>query len=172
VGPNTELTTINQVEPIYVTFSIPQTQWRSAKPGQAVLIAPQDNPAAQEKGKLFFIDNNVDVTTGTIRVKALFQNKNHTLWPGEFVRVTLRLAIRPDALIVPGQAVQTGQIGSFVFVVKPDRTVESRPVVAGMHIDSDIVIEKGLEPGETVVTEGQLRLAAGSRVEMRGTAEP
>ena len=167
VSPNTELTTINQVEPIYVTFSIPQNQLPSVKKGQTVTVSPQDSSSSPENGNLFFIDNAVDPATGTIRVKASFPNRNHKLWPGQFVRVVLRLGTKPGALIVPGQAVQTGQDGSFVFVVKPDQTVESRPVVPGMHVDGQVVIEKGLELGETVVTEGQIRLAAGSRVRIR-----
>jgi multidrug efflux system membrane fusion protein len=172
ISPNTALMTINQVEPIYVTFSIPETQLRWAKKDQMVIVSPQNNSALSENGKLFFIDNAVDATTGTIRVKAVFPNRDRKLWPGEFVRVTLRLSTRPGALVVPSQAVQMGQDGTFVFVVKSDRTVESRPVVSGIRVDQDVVIEKGLELGETVVTEGQLRLAAGGRVQFTGSAEP
>jgi membrane fusion protein, multidrug efflux system len=172
IGPNTDLTTINQVEPIYITFSIPETQLPSVKKGQAVAVSPQDNPSSRETGKLFFIDNAVDPTTGTILIKAVYPNRDRKLWPGQFVRVTLQLGTRRDALIVPSQAVQTGQDGSFVFVVKQDQTVESRPVVPGMHVDGQMVIDKGLESGETVVTEGQMRLAAGNRVQIRGTGAP
>ena len=167
VSPNTDLTTINHVEPIYVAFSIPQNQLPSVKKGQTVTVSAQDSSSSPENGNLFFIDNAVDTTTGTILVKASFPNRNHKLWPGQFVRVVLRLGTKPGALMVPGQAVQTGQDGSFVFVVKPDQTVESRPVIPGMHVDGQVVIEKGLEPGETVVTEGQIRLTAGSRVRIR-----
>jgi len=172
IGPNTDLMTINQVEPIYITFSVPEAQLRSVKKGQSVIVSLEDDSSAPENGKLFFIDNTVDPTTGTIRVKAIFPNKNHKLWPGQFVRVILRLGMKPDALIVPSQAIQSGQDGSFVFLVKPDRTVESRPVVTGMRVDGEVVIEKGLEPGEIVVTEGQLRLAGGARVQIRGGEEP
>ena len=161
VNSNTDLTTITHVEPIYVAFSIPQDQLPSVKKGQTVTVSAQDGSSSPEIGNLFFIDNAVDTTTGAILVKASFSNRNHTLWPGQFVRVVLRLGMKPDALIVPGQAVQTGQDGSFVFVVKPDQTVESRPVIPGMHVDGQVVIEKGLEPGETVVTEGQIRLTRG-----------
>ena len=167
VSPNTDLTTINHVEPIYVAFSIPQNQLSSVKKGQTVTVSAQDSSSSPENGNLFFIDNAVDTTTGTILVKASFPNRNHKLWPGQFVRVVLRLGTKPGALMIPSQAVQTGQDGSFVFVVKPDQTVESRPVVPGMHVDGQVVIEKGLEPGETVVTEGQIRLTAGSRVRIR-----
>jgi multidrug efflux system membrane fusion protein len=114
----------------------------------------------------------VDATTGTILVKAVFQNRGHHLWPGEFVRVLLRLGTRPGVLVVPGQAVQTGQNGSFVFVVKADQTVETRPVVAGMHVNGEIVIEKGVQPDEMVITERQLRLTAGSRVQVRDPGAP
>jgi multidrug efflux system membrane fusion protein len=167
VSPNTDLTTINQVEPIYVTFSVPQNRLSALKKGLNVTVRKQDNSPSPEEGKVFFIDNAVDPTTGTILVKAVFPNRNHYLWPGEFVRVVLRLGTRPNALIVPSQAVQTAQEGSFVFVVKPDQTVESRPVVDGMRVNGEIVIEKGLAPGEMVVTEGQLRLMPGSRVQIR-----
>jgi multidrug efflux system membrane fusion protein len=167
VNSNTDLTTITHVEPIYVAFSMPQNQLPSVKKGQTVTVSAQDSSSSPEIGNLFFIDNAVDTTTGAILVKASFSNRNHTLWPGQFVRVVLRLGTKPDALMVPGQAVQTGQDGSFVFVVKPDQTVESRPVIPGMHVDGQVVIEKGLEPGETVVTEGQIRLASGSRVRIR-----
>jgi multidrug efflux system membrane fusion protein len=167
VNSNTDLTTITHVEPIYVAFSIPQNQLSSVKKGQTVTVSAQDSPSSPEIGNLFFIDNAVDTTTGAILVKASFSNRNHTLWPGQFVRVVLRLGTKPNALMVPGQAVQTGQDGSFVFVVKPDQTVESRPVTPGMQVDGQVLIEKGLEAGETVVTEGQIRLAAGSRVRIR-----
>ena len=128
------------------------------KKGQTVSVSKGDSAASIEDGKLFFIDNAVDATTGTILVKAVFQNRGHHLWPG--------------VLVVPGQAVQTGQNGSFVFVVKADQTVETRPVVAGMHVNGEIVIEKGVQPGEMVITEGQLRLTAGSRVQVRDPGAP
>jgi membrane fusion protein, multidrug efflux system len=164
-NPNTALTTINQIEPIYVAFSVPELQLKAIKQGQIVAATPGDKAGPDEMGKLVFTDNAVDVTTGTIRAKAVFPNPKHNLWPGQFVQVKLRLDTKPNALLLPSQAVQAGQNGSFVFVVKQDRTVESRPVVAGMRVDQNIVIEKGLEQGETVVTEGQLRLAIGSRVQ-------
>jgi len=163
---SSELITINQVEPIQVVFSIPETQLSLVRKSQIVTATPRDENAPPETGELTFIDNNVDPATGTIRLKATFPNSDRKLWPGEFVRVTLNLATRPDALIVPSQAVQTGQDGLYVFVVKADHTVESRPVVAGVRVDQDTVIEKGLNPGEMVVTEGQLRLAPGSRVQI------
>ena len=167
ISPNTDLTTINHVEPIYVVFSIPQNQLSSVKKGQTVTASTQDSSSSPENGNLFFIDNAVDTTTGAILVKASFSNRNHKLWPGQFVRVVLRLGTKPGALMIPGQAVQTGQDGSFVFVVKSDQTVESRPIVSGMNVNGQVVIEKGLVLGDMVVTEGQIRLTAGSRVRIR-----
>jgi len=167
VSPSAELTTINHIEPVYVAFSVPQNRLLSVKKGQTVTVSPQDSDLPPENGTLFFVDNAVDPETGTVLVKASFANRNHMLWPGQFVRAVLRLGTKANALTIPGQAVQTGQEGSFVFVVKPDQKVESRPVVPGMHVNGQIVIEKGLVPGEIVVTEGQLRLAAGSHVRIR-----
>jgi len=168
VSPSMSLMTINQVEPIYVTFAVPEAQLKSVGKGQRVMASTQDDTSAPQMGEVTFIDNAVDSTTGTIRLKGTFPNPTHKLWPGEFVRVTLRLATKPNALVVPNQVVQTGQDGTYVFVVKADRTVESRPVVSGARVDQDLVIEKGLEVGETVVLEGQLRLAPGSRVQLPG----
>ena len=120
---------------------------------------------------LTFIDNSVDATTGTIKLKGTFQNAANRLWPGEFVRVSLGLTTRPHATVVPNQAVQTGQDGQFVYVVKQDRTVEMRPVVTGTRVDQELVIDRGLQPGETVVTEGQLRLTPGSHVQVQDSRE-
>ncbi len=161
-----ELMTINQVQPIYVTFAVPEARLPAIKKSLPVMVSTQDGSAQLERGEITFIDNAVDTTTGTIKLKGTFANAEHKLWPGEFVRVTVRLATQPNALVVPNQVVQTGQEGSYVFVVKPDRTVETRPVVPGNRVDQELVIEKGLEAGETVVLEGQLRLAPGSRVQI------
>jgi multidrug efflux system membrane fusion protein len=106
----------------------------------------------------------VDASTGTIKLKGTFPNRDRKLWPGEFVRVTLRLATQANALVVPNQAVQTGQNGQFVYVVKADDSVESRPVVTGARFDQDLVVNKGLVAGETIVLEGQLRLAPGMKI--------
>ena len=169
---NLELVTINEVEPIYVTFAVPESQLPAIKRFMAqgklpVRARPQDESGDEETGVLTFVDNAVDMTTGTIRLKGTFPNRDHQLWPGEFVRVTLRLTTQQNAVVVPNEAVQTGQNGSFVYVVKQDRTVESRPVTTGARVDQDLVIDSGLQAGETVVTEGQLRLAPGSRVAVR-----
>ncbi len=161
--------TINQVQPIYVTFAIPESQLRDVKKYMAVgklpvFVSPQDDESEKQTGYLTFIDNSVDPTTGTIKLKGTFPNQDRKLWPGEFVRVSLQLTTHTNALVVPNQAVQTGQDGEFVFVVKEDRTVESRPVTTSVRVDQEMVVEKGLEFGETVVTEGQLRLSPGARV--------
>jgi multidrug efflux system membrane fusion protein len=169
---NMEMMTINQVEPIYATFAVPEAQLPAIKKYMAegklpVRARPQDEAGGEETGVLTFVDNAVDMTTGTIKLKGTFPNVDHKLWPGEFVRVVLRLTTQQNAVVVPNEAVQTGQSGSFVYVVKPDRTVESRTITTGARVDQDMVVETGLQPGETVVTEGQLRLAPGSRVVVR-----
>jgi membrane fusion protein, multidrug efflux system len=179
VNANTSsLMSITQVQPIYATFSVPETHLSAirrymAQGKLAVQATPQDgstNKAAQ--GVLTFVDNNVDSATGTIKLKGTFPNSDRQLWPGEYVNVVLRMAVRQNALVVPNQAVQTGQDGTYVYVVKDDQTVEMRPVTAGLRVDQDLVIDKGLEAGETVVTEGQLRLAPGSRVQIGGPNGP
>ena len=172
-----DLVTINQVTPIYVTFSVPESKLAGVKrymlAGKLpVIVTPQDDESVKQTGMLTFVDNNVDTSTGTIKLKGTFENTEKKLWPGEFVRVVLRLTTQANASVVPNQAVQTGQDGSFVYVVKKDNTVESRPVITGSRMDQDMVIDKGLDPGETVVTEGQLRLAPGSRVQVRDGSAP
>jgi membrane fusion protein, multidrug efflux system len=166
---NTELITIARVQPVYVTFSVPAVHLPTIKRHMtsdplSVAAVPQDADAQAAEGKLTFVDNAVDMTTDTIKLKATFENADRRLWPGQFARVTLRLATLPHAMVVPSAAVQTGQDGQYVFVVKSDSTVEQRTIVPGQRVADDIVVQKGLEPGETVVTEGQLRLEAGSRV--------
>ncbi len=169
-----DLTTINQVEPINATFAVPEAQLAAVKRYMAerpleVRAQLQDNPEVIETGRLSFVDNTVDPTTGTIKLKGTFPNTDHKLWPGQFVNVTLRLTTERGAVVAPNQAIQTSQTGSFVYVVGGDRTVEARAVTTGQRVDQDIVIEQGLRPGEIVVTEGQLRLAPGSRVAFRNS---
>jgi multidrug efflux system membrane fusion protein len=170
---NMDMMTINQVEPIYVTFSVPEAQLTAIKKYMAmgslsVRARPQDAETGdEERGALTFVDNTVDVTTGTIKLKGTFPNADHKLWPGQFVRVILRLTTQANAVVVPNEAIQTGQTGAFVYVVKPDKTVEQRNVVTGSRVEQDMVVSEGLAVGETVVTEGQLRLAPGSKVVVR-----
>jgi multidrug efflux system membrane fusion protein len=170
VAPNTvEVLTINQVEPIYVTFSVPEARLPEIRRYMAqgtlmVTTKPQDGNDTGQQGKLTFIDNQVDTTTGTIKIKGLFPNTDRKLWPGQFLNVTLRLTTQPNSVIVPNQAVQNGQDGQFIYVVKPDQTVEARTVTTGPRVDQDLVILTGIEAGETVVTDGQLRLQPGSAV--------
>lgn len=168
----TELMTINQVQPIYVTFAVPEARLSEIKQRMAggrieVFVTGQDGDPAPERGVVTFVDNSVDITTGTIKVKATVSNAGRRLWPGQFVRITVRLSTRANAALVPNQAVQTGQEGAYVYVVKQDNTVESRPVVTSARVDQDLVVDRGLEPGETVVLEGQLRLAPGMKVVVR-----
>jgi len=171
VAPSsTGLITIAQIQPIYVTFAVPEGQLPDIKHYMTVgslqvAVKPQDGQAELARGQLTFVDNNVDMTTGTIKLKGTFANTDRVLWPGQYLNVVLRLTTRPNALTVPNQAVQSGQDGSFVYIVKQDRTVEARPVVTGPRVDQDLVIEKGVVAGETVVTEGQLRLAPGTPVQ-------
>ena len=169
---NVELITITQIEPIYVTFAVPEAGLNDIKRYMGerkleVRARTQDESAVEESGTLTFVDNAVDATTGTIKLKGTFVNTDRKLWPGQFVRVSLRLSTRPNAIIVPNQAIQTGQNGTFVYVVRPNRTVEMRPVTASLRVDQDMVVDVGLQPGETVVTEGQLRLAPDSHVSVR-----
>jgi multidrug efflux system membrane fusion protein len=166
------LVVINQIIPINVAFSIPEQFLSEIKKYtvsgklrvEALVPMNEEKP---EKGVITFIDNAVDSQTGTIRLKGTFANRDRKLWPGQFVNVVLTLTIEPNAIMVLTQAIQTGQEGQYVFVVKPDLTVESRPVVAGQTIDTDTVIQKGLQAGEKVVTDGQLRLYPGARVEIK-----
>ena len=167
-----ELVTINQLHPIYVTFTVPEINLplikaRMAAGKVAVLVYLQGEDEAVETGSLSFVENIVDTATGTIRLKALFDNRADKLWPGQFVRVVVRLNDSSNSIVVPVTAVQTRQDGKFVFVVKPDMTVEARAVLAGRTIERDVVIEKGLSEGESVVTTGQLRLVPGSRIQIK-----
>jgi multidrug efflux system membrane fusion protein len=168
---STQLMTIAQIEPIFVTFSVPAVHLATIKKaalggqGLKVIAAPQDGDTQTVEGRLTFWDNTVDPTTDSIKLKATFPNKDHRMWPGQFSRVTLELATLPNATVVPQQAVQTGQDGQFVFVVGDNMAVEQRPVVIGQRVGDDVVVQTGIQPGETVVTEGQLRLEQGTRVQ-------
>ncbi len=169
---DTVLVVINQVHPIYATFSVPEQYLDQVKEYQArgplavEAHAPTDaRPPAV--GQLTFIDNAVDSATGTIKMRATFPNSDNRLWPGQFINVVMRLTLQANATVVPSQAVQTGQAGKYLFVVKPDFTADLRPVAAGETVDGETVIEKGVASGETVVTDGQLLLAPGAKVEIK-----
>lgn len=164
---------INQVRPIYVSFAVPERELPAIKRYMAAgKLEVEAFPAGEEqrpaRGVITFVDNAVDRATGTIRLKATFGNEEKRLWPGQFANVVLTLATEPDAIVVPSQAIQTGQEGQYVFVVKPDSTVEVRPVVVQRIYRGETVVAKGLKPGETVVTDGQLRLVPGATVEVKG----
>ncbi|MCC6711841.1 MAG: efflux RND transporter periplasmic adaptor subunit [Candidatus Dadabacteria bacterium] len=196
---STLLAVINQTKPVFVDFSVPEhflalireylaasgelrvyaaIPYTSRKDGEsaamdkdteAVGVSPSELPPAE--GTLSFIDNRVNESTGTVRLKAVFENEGEVLWPGKFVNVSLNLTTQENATVVPARAVQSGQSGDYVFVVKPDSTVESRPVVPGARVDREVVITKGLKPGEIVVTEGQLRLVPGMKVRVNESPE-
>jgi len=172
---DTVLVVINQIHPIYVTFSVPEQNLEAIKEyrgegGLGVEAAIPNQESHPVEGRLSFIDNAVDATTGTIKLKASFDNAESRLWPGEFVNVILKLTTRPNAVVVPSQAVQTGQTSQYVFVVKPDMTTEFRPVVPGSTVRGETVIEKGVQPGEKVVTDGQLMLYPGAKVFVKSGA--
>ena len=169
----TDLVTINQVQPIYVTFALPEvhlTALRQNSGKRLSVAAIPEEGGAPETGTLAFFENSVDPTSGTVKIKATFENRNRVLWPGQFVRVTLKLGEHPDAILVPTQAVQSGQDGTFVYIVSPEQKVALRPVTAGQRLGDESVILKGMEVGETVVTEGALRLIPGSKVTVRERA--
>jgi membrane fusion protein, multidrug efflux system len=168
---DTALLTINQIQPIYVSFTVPQQQLpainRYMAEGKLQVDAVGAGEPKPARGVVTFTDNTVDSTTGTIRLKATFANAEKRLWPGQFVNVALTLATETDAIVVPAQAIQTGQQGSYVFVVKADSTVEIRPVGVARTQGSEAIIAKGLEKGESVVIDGQARLVPGAKVEVR-----
>ena len=174
---DTVLVTITQVTPIYVTFSVPQQYLGEVKRSMAagrpkVTATVNKDEANPEEGALVFVDNAVDTTTGTIKLKGAFPNQSRRLWPGQFVDVFLTLSTRPNAVLVPSEAVQAGQAGQYVFVVKADNTAESRNVVAGVSHRGQTVIERGLQPGERVITDGQLRVVPGGKVIIKGAGGP
>ncbi len=171
------LVVITQIHPIYVAFSVPEQELERIKRYRAtgelkVEATAPGQPPTTVRGDLTFVNNAVDQTTGMIQLKATFQNTENALWPGQFANVVLTLTTQPRAVVVPSQAVQSGQQGSYVFVVKPDSTVEARPVVLGSTDGRNIVIAKGVAAGEQVVTDGQLRLVPGARVDVKSVPAP
>jgi multidrug efflux system membrane fusion protein len=163
------LVVIAQVRPIYVSFAVPEQQLAAIKRYQAAgsLVVEARVPGqAPVTGALTFVNNTVDPNTGTIQLKATFANVENALWPGQFVETTLTLTSE-NAVVVPSQAIQAGQQGPFVFVVKADSTVEARKLEPGRRLERETIVTRGLNPGERVVTDGQLRLVPGARVEIK-----
>jgi multidrug efflux system membrane fusion protein len=166
------LVVINQITPIYVSFSAPEQYLGEIKKYMRTgtlkveAIVP-NNEGSTYQGFISFVDNAVDTATGTIKLKGTFTNKERRLWPGQFTNVVLTLTSEPNTIVVPSQTIQTGQQGQYVFIVNPDLTVESRSVVVGRTTDGETVIVKGLTPDEKVVTDGQLRLYPGVKVEIK-----
>jgi len=170
------LVNINQVEPIYVTFTVPQQYLADVKqysrngslPVQALI--PGDS-RGKITGKLSFIDNTVDPSTGTIKLKGVFTNGDRRLWPGQFVDAYLTLKTQSNALVIPSQAIQNGQQGTFVYVIKDDNTVEARVITTSEAQQAgQLIVQKGLTLGERIVTDGQLRLVPGSKVQIKQAA--
>ncbi len=165
------LVVITQVHPIYVSFAVPEQYLNDIKRYRALgalrVEAYPDRTQPPARGEVTFVNSTVDAATGTIQLKGTFANADNALWPGGFLDVVLTLTIQPGAIVVPAQAVQPGQQGSFVFVVKPDLSVESRKVEPGRRLEREIIIDKGLAAGERIVTDGQLRLRPGTKVEIK-----
>lgn len=167
------LVTINQVSPIYVSFSFPEPLLPDLRRYMArgtlrVEARPSSGDDHLAVGDITFVDNAVDLSTGTIKVKGTFPNGDRQLWPGQFVNVVVRLATEAAAIVVPTVAVQTGPEGSYVYLVKPDQTVELRPVTVARVAGTETLIKEGVTEGDTVVTDGHLRLVPGSRISVKG----
>jgi multidrug efflux system membrane fusion protein len=170
------LVTINQIAPIYVAFAVPERdlgEIRRARDERPLPVDAEDPASGKTlgRGELTFIDNAVDRATGTITLKASFPNEGHVLWPGEFVNAVITLATEPNAIVAPPGAIQDSQSGSYVYVVRQDGTVESRPVKVARLIADGTVVSGGLQAGDRVVTDGQLRLRTGSKIEILGDAK-
>ncbi|HKB13056.1 MAG TPA: efflux RND transporter periplasmic adaptor subunit [Vicinamibacterales bacterium] len=172
------IVTINRITPVYVSFSVPEAQLPALKryiAAQGTLPATAMAPTETGKpstGRVNFIDNAVDPTTGTIKVKGTFLNEDRHLWPGQFVNVVVTLTSDTNAIVVPSAAVQTGQQGTYVFIVKPDQTVEFRTVTVARVAGDETVVQSGVAAGETVVTDGHLRLNPGSRISVKPSEAP
>src|SRR5882762_366537 len=170
------LVIINQIHPILVRFAVPERSLpdiqRYRRNRLPVLASPSKEDTAFASGLLTFVDNSVDTSTGTVLLKAEFANQDGGLWPGEFLSVRLQLYIEEKAVVVPAQAVMTGQQGTYVFVLNQDGTARSQPVTVERAAGSYAVIAQGVAAGDEVVTDGQLRLVSGAPVEVKGTADP
>src|SRR6266404_6078261 len=167
------LVQLNQITPIYVTFTVPESSLSQVRQYMSrdlkVMAFPKGQSSDGADGQLTFIDNGVDPTTGTVKLKGTFQNRDRRLWPGEFVDVNLNLTTQKDAIIVPTKAVQTGQQGDYVYVIKSDNTAEARPVTTTGSYKDLTMIGKGLNAGETVVVEGQLKVIPNGKVAVQST---
>jgi multidrug efflux system membrane fusion protein len=168
------LVTINQIRPILVRFAVPAAnlpliQEHLGK--QIVVRADAGGGADPSEGALTFVDNAVDTATGTILLKGRFPNDDGALWPGAFVNVRLQLYIQPDALVVPASAVVAGQQGSFVYVIQQDSTAATRPVTVSRTEGDYAIVNGDVQPGDRVVTDGQLRLRQGAKVQIKAAAD-
>ena len=168
------LVTINQIEPIYVSFSVPEQQLAEVKKYSAAktlrVEAAAQGSGQHFDGKLTFIDNAVDLTTGTIKLKATFDNQQRVLWPGQFVDVSMTLTNQANAIVIPNAALQTGQNGTYVYVVNQDMTAQAQTVKVGWTVGDNSVITSGLQAGQRIVTDGQLRIIPGSKVEIKNAS--
>jgi multidrug efflux system membrane fusion protein len=167
----TPLVVINQVSPIFVSFGVPESQLADLKrymaAGTVKLQATAPNETVSSEGRITFIDNAVDATTGQIKIKGTFPNADHRLWPGQFANVTVTLKNDPNAIVVPAAAVQNSQTGNYVFVVTAGKTAEIRNITLDRQTSDLAIIKDGLKPGEVVVTDGQIRLVGGSKVTVK-----
>jgi len=171
------LAVIHVLTPVHVSFPVPEqhlaeVRARLAQGPLPVTATPTGTTAEIADGRLTFVDNNVDSATGTVRMRATFPNRDEALWPGQFARVSVTLREEPAAIVAPSEAVQTGPKGTYVYVLKPDQTVEQRPVKVDRTEGPDSVIAGGLADGEIVVTSGQLRLTPGARAAPKQNAPP
>ncbi len=166
---------VRQVDPIYVSFWVPENHLPAIKREMApheldVAVTPPGESGEAIHGILSFIDNTVDPDNRTIHLRATFANADGRLWPGQYVNVVLTIAQEPDSIVVPSEAIQTGQNNQFVYVVKPDQSVEARPITTKRAVNSETVVE-GVQPGEVIVTDGQLRLVPGARVQIKNSPQ-
>jgi multidrug efflux system membrane fusion protein len=167
----TNLVTITQLKPIFVTFTVPQDALDQIRENQAkapltVVAYASDNKTVLATGKLTLINNQVDTTTGTVQLKATFDNTDERLWPGQFINARLIVSVKKDAVTVPSQAIMQGPDGAYAYILKADNTVDRQDVEIGLTQDGIATIDKGLTAGQTLVVEGQYRLTKGSTVKI------